>query len=293
VQVTDERALAALTAQPNPEPVKGMLARAVCALTGKRAPEEAWATLIHPQDVVGVKPNGLGGRLNATSRELIEAVIAALRSVGVRPANIVVWDQYEPYLRNLRLTPRAAPDDVRYLYYAVRGVGGDYGPPIRHGAGESRFCKPVHQVTAIVNLPVFKDHGMAGVTVSLKNLTHGTVDNPRDFHHRLSDEIAQVYATPILAPKVRLVIGDALRVQYEGGPRDSPFKALHHSLYASTDPVALDATALGLIEALRRKKGMSSLVASARAPAYIEAGQSLGLGVADPARIRLERIRLG
>lgn len=290
IQVTDERAMLGLHKYPQPEPVKAMVARAVCTLTGKKTPEEAWAALVEPHEVIGLKPNGLGGRLNATSKELIDAVIAGLLSIGVKPGNIVVWEQFDRYLRNLRLEARNAPSLVRHVFYMDEDRNGEFGPEIKHGAGSSRFCKVLHEVSAVINLPVFKDHGLTGVTCCLKNMTHGTVHNPRDFHNRNSGELAHIYAAPVIASKVRLNLADALRVQFDGGPRDTPRKALHHSLYASTDPVAIDALALKLIDELRREKRFPSLAKAGRAATHVETAQELKLGVAELDKIKVERV---
>jgi uncharacterized protein (DUF362 family) len=293
VQVVDERALTRLAGLPAVEPVRAMVARAVCALTGKRTPEEAWAALIHPGDTVGLKPNMLGGRFMATQKEVLDAVVDGLLSIGVSPDRIVVWEQRDALLRRGRLTPSDAAGKVRYLGFMTRGLGGQLGPVSRHGAGTSRYCEVVHRVSAIINLPVFKDHGIAGITVSLKNLSHGAIDNPSDYHHSGSGEIAHIYAHPVLAPKVRLTLADALRVQYDGGPSDSSRKVLHHSLYASTDPVAIDSTALALIETLRRDKGLLSLSKDGRPARHVEEAHSLGLGAGEAGQIRLEKLRLG
>src|SRR5262245_60957250 len=47
VKVTDERVLTKLAALPRPEPVRAMVERAVCTLTGKATPAQAWASLVH------------------------------------------------------------------------------------------------------------------------------------------------------------------------------------------------------------------------------------------------------
>jgi hypothetical protein len=64
-----------------------------------------------------------------------------------------------------------------------------------------------------------------------------------------------------------------------------------NSLLVAADPVALDATGWQIIERKRAEKGMKSLKALDREPAYIRtaADAQHRLGICDPARIqRLE-----
>jgi uncharacterized protein (DUF362 family) len=293
VQVRDERALSRMGAMPKPEPVRAMVERAVCALTGKRTRDEAFAALVHPEDIVGIKPNCLAGRFMSTNKEVVEAVVDGLLAVGVKPDHIIVWEQQRSILGRGRMRARTEPGKVQYTAFMTSYPRGHYGPEQRHGAGPSRYCEIVHRVSAIINLPVFKDHSIAGITVSMKNLTHGTINNPFEYHHRNNGEIAHIYAHPLLAGKVRLTLADALRVEYNGGPNDSSHKALHHSLYASTDPVAMDSVALAVIEGMRRDKGFPPLAKAGRAATHVETAQDLGLGVAEAGKIRLERFQLG
>lgn len=293
VQIYDERALTSLLGEPQREVVRAMVDRAVLTLTGKKTREEAWACFVHASDVVGLKPNCLGGRKLSTSPHVVDAVIDGLESAGVKRTNIIVWEQNDRNLGSAGFKKGTRDDGVLFTTFMKSYPDGDFGPEQEHGAGTSRYCEVVHRCSAIINLPVFKDHGIAGITVSMKNLTHGTVNNPRDYHHKNSGEIAHLYAHPILRDKVRLTLADALRLEYDGGPRDSPRKVLHHSLYASTDPVAVDATALRLIEGHRKEKGLRSLKKAGRAATHVGKAQDLGLGFAESDKLKLEKVTLG
>jgi hypothetical protein len=63
-------------------------------------------------------------------------------------------------------------------------------------------------------------------------------------------------------------------------------------VYASTDPVAIDAIGWAEVEKARAGFGLKSLTDEGRPPAYILAAADLGLGVADPAKITLREVTL-
>jgi len=81
---------------------------------------------------------------------------------------------------------------------------------------------------------------------------------------------------------------DGLVAQYAGGPQSQPNYAVHHAtLYASKDPVALDAVALKRLEQWRAQ---ASLPAIGHAAAYIDFAGALGLGNSVPNRIEIKNV---
>jgi len=80
---------------------------------------------------------------------------------------------------------------------------------------------------------------------------------------------------------------DGLIAQYGGGPGWQPgYSWRHATLYASKDPVAIDATALRLLEAWRAEARLPAITPSAK---YLQTAESLGLGNYDVKRIELVR----
>jgi uncharacterized protein (DUF362 family) len=139
-------------------------------------------------------------------------------------------------------------------------------------------------------MPVVKDHSIAGVTISLKNM-FGAIHNPNKYHLNVGDPyIPDVYMLPGIREKTRLIVCDATTVQYEGGPSYIPYWAWQFDgLLVGRDPVALDYTGWRLIERKRATEGKKPLVAQGRLPAYLEtaAHPSRALGTNDPERIEL------
>ena len=76
--------------------------------------------------------------------------------------------------------------------------------------------------TAIINVPVLKDHDLAGVTMAMKNF-YGAIHNPNKYHdNNCNPYIAELNTSPIIKDKTRLIVCDALLAQYNGGPAFKP-----------------------------------------------------------------------
>jgi uncharacterized protein (DUF362 family) len=145
----------------------------------------------------------------------------------------------------------------------------------------------------VINLPVLKDHGIAGVTLALKNM-FGAIHNPNKYHPNAGNPyVADVNMLPAIRQKVRLSICDATTAQYEGGPTYMPqWTWPYGGLLVARDPVALDTVGWRIIEQKRAERGMKPLKEMQREPAYIAtaADAQHRLGVNDPNRI--ERVEV-
>jgi hypothetical protein len=83
---------------------------------------------------------------------------------------------------------------------------------------------------------------------------------------------------------------DGLTAQYAAGPVGNPNYAFAHcTLYASRDPVALDATALRQIEAWRKE---AKLPAIGRRADWLRDAEELGLGQFHEDAIHLQTVSL-
>jgi uncharacterized protein (DUF362 family) len=161
------------------------------------------------------------------------------------------------------------------------------------------------EVNKLVSVPVLKDHQSAGVTLALKNLSHGLVNNVSRSHSSPSLNacnafIPAVVAMPVIRNKAVLHILDGVKGVYHGGPFSRPqFVWEHSTLYFATDPVALDHIGWDVIDAKRVSVGMNKLVESPtdqfstfvhRQPEHVEIAGALGLGEWDRAKIDLRKI---
>jgi uncharacterized protein (DUF362 family) len=267
------------------------LGEMVVALTGAAGVAEAWSALFPRDRRVGIKLNCLAGPRLSPRRELVEALIAGLRSAGVPPERIVVWERSDRELRRCGFTINTSGTELR-VYGTDNPVAG-YETGLRtSGSVGSCFSRILtEQCDLLINVGVLKDHDLAGVSVGLKNF-YGLIHNPNKYHDNACDPyVADLAAHPLVRQRLRLTICDATTAQCQGGP------AFHNDwawnfggLLAGLDPVAVDRVGAGLIEERRATRGLPSLVEAKRSPAWIDTAGGLGLGVADRARIRIREV---
>ncbi len=309
------------------EPIRAMMRRGMTALTGAEDWAEAWRVFFEPGDVVGIKVNPVGAPHVISSAEVISEIVDGLKSAGVRIKDIIVYDRYRKDFLAAGFD-RMLPEGVRqswgsdhydlvqldingydpehYLEMALVTPGQD---PASTEARRSHVTKFLtRDVNKLVNLAVLKDHQSAGVTLALKNLSHGLVNNVYRSHstptlNACGTFIPAVVSLPVIRQKTVLNILDGIKALYHGGPgSDARFVWEHKTLYFATDPVALDRIGWKVIDEKRLQAGMS-VVAEAmpdpplsnflrRQPEHIEIAGALGLGEWDEKRIDLKRFSM-
>lgn len=294
VKVTQGNDLASLMQRnllfPKPEVAREMLERAMTSLTGGANLIESMRKLIHPDDVVAVKVNGIAGPNLAVAAELIAPVVEAILGVGVPAARVTVYEQYPNFLSATRITSRGLlPAGVQAKFHSGHLAT---MPEVEAVPGiKTRYARFLTEATAVINLHLVKDHSICGYTGAMKNMTHGSIVNPERHHaNHANPQIALLWAHPVIRTRVRVNIADGFKMQYDGGPLDKKpsCRILHGAVYASTDPVAIDTVGWRALEDVRRQNGLRSLEAAGRAPAYLRTAAELGLGVHDPNAIRLQ-----
>jgi len=161
-----------------------------------------------------------------------------------------------------------------------------------------------------------KDHRSAGITIALKNLSHGLVSNVARTHagrghgeNRCGTFIPKIVALEPVRKTAVLHIVDGLIGVYEGGPGSwMPTWGTweYKSLLFATDPVALDHVGWAILDAERARRGWASVAKMGihgqnptgketffmRQPEHVELAGFLELGVFDPAQIEHRRIQL-
>lgn len=315
--VTDTAALAAGRV-PNPSVVRRMVDQLVVAVTGKPTPAEAWASLVKKTDTVGIKVAAAGGKSGGTRAEVALAIAEGLGAIGIPRDRVVIWDRQlsdllaagfrkdDPRYRLVAIDPATGYDKKSEVTAPVLGklIWGDSGFDDRSGgrfadlleSGDQLSSRSYYariltkDITRIINVPALTDSFLTGVNGALANVTLPNLDNWRRFTKppAFGDPyLAEIYADGIIRDKVALTILDGLIAQYAGGPFPNPgFTVDQFTLYASKDPVALDATAMRLLDELRRPSKLPPL---GPMTLWLESAQGIGLGLADPDRIDLIR----
>src|SRR6266481_3268187 len=289
----------------NPRVVREMVNRLVLAVTGQSDVAKAWASLVSPNDRIGIKICAAGGDLFTTHHDIVNAIVDGLVAAGHPRSSIIVWDRslggikgagYRPGIDGYQLRATAphdgyAPKAVLSAPLIGKLVFGDFeyaGDPTKapvlsdteNTSNVSHFSKILStDVTKIINVPVMSISETNGIAGCIYNMTIPNVDNWRRFAQGSrfgAESLAEIYSNPIIARKVVFNLMDGLIAQYAGGPQSQPNYAVHHAtLYASKDPVALDAVALKRLEEWR---GRASLRAIRPLAAYIDFASQIGLG---------------
>jgi len=248
---------------------------------------------LFPKGAVGIKTNCLAS-FNPTFKPLADALTELLIKVaGIEENDIIIWERSNRELKNAGYKLNASSFGRRCLGTDTSGVGysRDFYNSGKVGSLVTRIL--TRMVDHSINLPVLKDHSVAGLSAGMKNM-FGAVNNPNKYHGNNCDP----YAADInnLAPikdKHRLTITDAARVQYDNGPGfDSRSLDYYNGLIISNDPVAADRVALQILEHLRAKNGRPPLAKVGRPVKYLDSAQKIGLGEADINRIDLRVVKV-
>jgi len=272
----------------DPAVLDEMLGAALAALTNSSYPSNpssSWKALFSPKDRVAFKINTLGGRGLSTNPALVEAIVRALTKIGIEESNILVWDRFNRELLRAGFTINASGKG-----YRCAGTEGAYEDDMTVHGRIGGFLSPLltRFPTALINVPVLKDHNLSGVAISMKNL-YGTIDNPNRYHDNNCDPfIADMADLPVVKAKTRLIVCDALNAQYEAGPAyHAKYNWPCDTILAATDCVALDAVGWQMIEAKRREAGLKALADVGRPPRWLDTAAQRGLGENDPKRIEV------
>ncbi len=281
---------------PREEIARKLLERVLTDLTGESNINAAMGRFIHPEDRVAIKVNGIAGQHGhtvAVNFELILPLVEAVLAQGVAPENIVVYEQYPTYLMGSRVNVRnwKLPEGVKAGTHNNRDCAMPKTAVFERI--KTRYCRIFTDASAVIDMTMMKDHSICGFTGALKNITHGNIDNPHHHHkHRASPQIAHLYNHPIVQSRVRLHITDAFKIIYDKGPldKDPRTRAPHGTVYAATDPVALDRIGLAVIDKERQERGLKSLKNSGRQPAYLEQAAELGIGLFSDEQVTLRKV---
>lgn len=281
----------------------------VMAATGQTEIGKAWRTLVTPADRVGIKVSAVGGRYFSSHHGVIAAIVTGLEAAGVARERIVVWDRNSDDLRVAGYLPRSDRYNVRAI---DPPAGFDRDAPItapmlgklmwgdllfvekqrvpfgkQKSEGDqlsaiSHLARIVSRdITKIVNVPVLSDERNCGVAGAIYNATIPNVDNWRRFLQTegpITSSPAELYADEHVGPKCVIHIMDGLLAQYAGGPAFNPnYCFAYQTIYASRDPVALDAVVLRKIDEWRAQAKLPPI---AKRGAWLEEAAAMGLGSA-------------
>jgi hypothetical protein len=316
----------------NQDAVRSMMSRGMCELTGAKDEAAAWKKFFKRGDVVAVKGSGVGEPLSISQHETLKEVFRGLSLAGVRNQDIIMYERYQVELFGAgfdRLIPEGARfafvshnanstqtqtdnyDTKTYVEFPKVMTGVDDKDPVNHRSHLNVVVS--QQATKVINVAALKDHASAGITMALKNMSHGFVNNVCRTHIDAGNNwcatfIPAIVAMPTIREKVVLHIGDGLIGTYDGGPGNwnQHFKTWEYrSLFFATDPVAMDRIGWEILDKKRVAEGLPKLADSGikatnpgfeqfdhRQPEHVLLAAKAGLGEADLKKIQHTRLKL-
>jgi hypothetical protein len=309
-----------------PEAIRAMMERGMTGLTGAPSWTEAWRSFFEKGDVVAIKVSPVGGPTLSSDATVLHNILDGLKNAGVELRDVILYNRYrqealdagiDKWLPAGLRTEFGSPayndtqldmdgyDRDHYMEMALIKPGENWSDPHFR---RSYVAKTISQrANKFINLCVLKHHQSAGVTIALKNMSHGMVNNVNRSHltptaNACGIFIPSVVSLPVIREKAVLHICDGVKASYHGGPGARPqFVWEHKTMYFATDPVALDKTGWKAIDARRAQAGMAPVAFSKPDSAshflncqveHIEFAAQLGLGVFDDKKIQVRRVRI-
>jgi hypothetical protein len=272
---------------------------------------------------VGIKVNTRSGRGLSTPLRLLRAVIDMLELRGYDRESIMIIDYSGHQLRQAGIMPPLSSAASHFegcrvlaldseLYYDANWFYDSPLPPslnqepqlfghIRHARHtlqegvkerQSFLARPLlFDVDFWVNLSVGVDDWVLGVDGALANATLWNVSNSQRFlgsEATASAAIAEIAAIPELSERMVLHFISLDRYQYIGGPRfKSRYSRSEPLLWMSSDPVAIDRL---LYDRMNHHRLLNGFPEITPLPRQFSFAASLGLGVYERSRIRVQRV---
>jgi hypothetical protein len=328
VRVRSDKSVDTATGAANNDVVREMMAQGMRTLTGAATTADAWRRFFTPADVVGIKVNCGGFPYVVSAYEIVAETIKQLTAIGVPLSQIFLYERFQNQLDEVNYAPHI-PEGVRIVAAERANRNTDnsgYDPETYLEAtlfGEedtrSNMMRLVSkQLTKIINIPNMKDHGATGVTGCLKNVAYGSFSNVARTHQRGKSHTYSVVGTLASIEPLRsrtvLQIMDGLRGVWHGGPfaRTTRYVFYPRQIMFGTDPVAIDRLLLDIIDDKRREQGAISIWDRSpsslkmddgrardadpnvniiiREPGHVEYAASLGLGVHDLKKIKVQDV---
>ena len=276
-----------------------------------------------PRGKVGIKVNARSGRGLSTPLQLLRAMIEVLEARGFDRESILIVDYSEHQLRQAGIMPSLSSDlghfegcpvyaldteqyyDVDWFYDSPLPPSMNQEPQLLGGLGrgstsleegakerKSFLAAPLlFDVDFWVNLAVGVDDQALGVDGALANATLWNVSNSQRFlgnEATASAAVAEIAAIPELNERMVLHFISLERYQYIGGPRfKSRYSKSEPLLWMSSDPVAMDRLLYDKMNKYRLLDGFPEI---APLPRQLPFAASLGLGVYEKSRIRVQRL---
>jgi hypothetical protein len=268
--------------------VNTMMDNAIKSLTGQATVVQAWTSIFttHNSGPDYVNGENIVLKVNFNNSwdcdnngcPIYQVTNAVLRQLvndkNIPQANIAVYDTSRDFpsyfiqgvsssFPNVRLNPDAGPNGACTVADNVLGA------PFGCALSNAKY---------LINMPLLRVHGGAGVTLSFKNHL-GSTSQPGNFHggffntNPSTNSLVRLNQHPFIRAKTILIIDDALYGLTRGGPDGHP-DLTPNSLFLSKDPVAIDSVMTDYLESV----GACVDCTGNEPRIYLQAAAGVGLG---------------
>lgn len=233
-------------------------------------------------DIVVVKPNIAWDRLPEqaanTNPEVVAAIVKLCFDAGAKKVKVFDRSVNDPRrcykqsgiadaVRSLGAEVSFI-DNRRFTNISIKGQVLKSWP----------LYKDIFEADKVINVPIAKNHGLAKLTMSMKNWM-GVMGGQRGaIHQRIGECLADIS----LVIKPTLTILDAIRILTANGPQGGDLNDVKRldTVIAGIDQVAVDSYGATLF-------GMKGSDLS-----YVKAGAAAGIGVMDLSRLKIKKINV-
>lgn len=233
-------------------------------------------------DIVVIKPNIGWDRLPEqaanTNPEVVATLVKLCFDAGAKKVKIfdrTVNDPRRCYKQSGiadAVTPLGAElsfiDDRRFMDMSIKGQVLKSWP----------LYRDVFEADKIINVPIAKHHGLARLTMAMKNWM-GIMGGERGrIHQRIGESLADL----CLVVKPTLTVLDAVRILTANGPQGGDLKDVRRTdtIVIGTDQVAVDSFGATLF-------GMKGSDLS-----YVRAGAAIGIGTMDLSKLKIKTVHV-
>ncbi|HZE21638.1 MAG TPA: DUF362 domain-containing protein [Desulfobaccales bacterium] len=207
---------------------------------------------VHPGEVVVVKPNMAWDRppemaANANP-QVVRQVVELCLDAGAKQVKVLDNTCHDARKSYVTSGIKAAVEGIKDPRAVVQFVDDRRFVQLKIEKAKALkkwyFYKDVLEADRFINIPIAKTHSEARLTMCLKNMM-GAIGGWRGrIHVGLNQNIADIYL--LLRPDLHIL--DATRIMVKNGPSGGrlDYVQVKNLVFASTDPVALDALGTGL-----------------------------------------------
>lgn len=146
-----------------------MFQRGLLQLTMQSDFRTAINSFFTQRNKIGIKINTIGGKKLSTRPETALSLARLLEKSGIQPENILIWDRSNRELRASGYSLKMSRKGYKIFGTDSQGIGYDRSLTSHLNIGSLFSSIQTKLIDSSISLAVLKDHGLAGVTASMKN----------------------------------------------------------------------------------------------------------------------------